>query len=243
MMRLLVVVVPVSLTLCACSSTPSKGWVGAESFELEPLRVSAVEAPPSNPGGGPGGDFLEPTRSAPAPQDDTFSAMNDRHVTVLFGERMLDEDDWDPVEDQLAVGLEFDASDPNSGHGYEVGLTYSQDDDDVGPTDVEGSIFDVYAGYRYTFPLESKEVHPYLSAGLALVRADVETDGPGPDIDEDDLSPGLYLRGGIGFDLQEDLRLGVDYRHMFFTDTDIGPIDDADYDMIMVTLGFRLTNT
>jgi len=163
---------------------------------------------------------------------------SERHVTVLLGQRMLDQDDWDPVEDQLAGGLEVDGSNPRTGHGYEVGLTYSQDDDSEGPVDFDGNTFDVYGGYRYTFHPEESSIHPYLSGGLAVIRAEAEVDTPGGNSSDDDYTPGVYVRAGIGFDLSEKTRLGVDYRHMFLTDVDIGNISDVDFDQLMLTLGF-----
>jgi hypothetical protein len=37
----------------------------------------------------------------------------------------------------------------------------------------------------------------------------------------------------VAFDLGERTRLGLDYRHMFLTDIDIGGLDDVDYDQLM----------
>lgn len=187
--------------------------------------------------------------------DDVIEDMDDRHFTVLIGERQLDDDEWDPVEDQFAGGIAFDASDSDSGHGFEIGTTYSSDDDDVGPVDVEGNIFEIYGGYRYTFDLDrdnddvhdaddmddddfEDDFHPYLGAGGALIRGEVDIDTPGGGDSDDDFSPGAYIRAGVGYDITEEFRLGLDYRHMFLTDMDIASIDDADFDMFMLTLGF-----
>lgn len=65
------------------------------------------------------------------------AADGTRHVTGAFGLRMLDESDWEPVDDQLAVGAELDEYDPATGHAYEAGVTYSEEDDDIGPFDVD----------------------------------------------------------------------------------------------------------
>jgi opacity protein-like surface antigen len=236
MSRLFLLLSPSCLLVLGCS-TPSSPPPAAPSAWVAPLAAG----PPADAGTGTwttglfAAEAVAPAPRAPAAQ---LEQMSSRHVTLLFGERMLDEDDWDPVEDQLAGGVEVDGTDPSSGHGYEVGLTYSQDDDDVGPVDVTGSTFDVYGGYRYTFRPDAHEIHPYLSAGLAVIRAEVEVDGPGFDNSDDDVSPGAYVRAGIGFDLSDRTRIGVDYRHMFLTDVDIGGISDADFDQIMVTLGF-----
>lgn len=204
--------------------------------------------------------------------DGWYDDLDTRHVTLLFGRRSMDDGDWDPVEDQWAGGLQFDAYDWDTGHGFEVGTSYSKDSDDTsippfGEVDVKGSTLDLYGGYRHTFNLDDDhdglhhdgdglhdehdhehaphardwdddvEVHPYLAGGVVIVRADVDSEFPGSD--DDDVSPGLYVRAGIGFDLDDEgTRLGLDYRHTFLTDIDIGGIGDANSDQLMLTLGW-----
>ena len=184
--------------------------------------------------------------------DDVIEDMDERHFTVLIGERQLDDDEWDPVDDQFAGGIAFDMSDSDSGHGFEIGTTYSSDDDDDGPVDFEGNIFEIYGGYRYTFDLDrfdddaddmddddfEDNFHPYAGAGGAILRGEAEIDTPGGGASDDDISPGAYIRAGVAYDLSEEFRLGLDYRHLFLSDMDIGSIDDADFDMFMLTLGF-----
>jgi opacity protein-like surface antigen len=240
MSRLLTLVVPAWLAVSACSSLSAEpSEAPARGFTLGALRVSSEPAAAPAAGEWTAASLRpEAAVAEPASPQGAFSGMSSRHVTFLVGERQLDDDDWDPVEDQLATGVEVDGTDPDSGHGYEFGLTYSQDDDDVGPVDVEASTFDVYGGYRYTFQPGDQGIHPYVSAGLAVIYGNVELDGPGASPDDDDTSPGAYVRAGIGFDLTENARLGIDYRHLFFTDVDIFGISDADFDQFMLTLGF-----
>jgi opacity protein-like surface antigen len=241
-----------SLSLVALSCLPVLGCAVVAPDAPDTLIAPRALTVPSAPDGrgwttesfGRG----EPVASA-APDydaDDIIRDLDDRHFTVLIGERQLDDDEWDPVEDQLAAGIEFNASDSDSGHGFEIGTTYSQNDDDVGFVDVDGNVFEVYGGYRYTFGLDRDHsdpdlgrVHPYLGAGGAVLRGEVEVDTPGGNDSDDDISPGAYIRAGVGFDLTEELRIGVDYRHLFLSDMDIGPIDDADFDMFTLTLGFK----
>lgn len=234
MLRLFPLLLPSCLLVLGCS-TPSSPPPAAPGAWVAPLAADQ----PADAGAWTTGVFAAeagaPAPRAPASQ---LEQMSSRHVTFLVGERMLDEDDWDPVEDQWAGGVEVDGTDPDSGHGYEVGMTYSRDDDDDGPVDVEGNTFDVYGGYRYTFRPDERAIHPYLSAGLAVIRAEAEVDTPVGNNSDDDISPGAYVRAGIAFDLSEQFRLGVDYRHMFLTDVDIGGISDVDFDQLMLTLGF-----
>ncbi len=240
MSRLLTLVIPICLAVSACTSPPSDTSVAlAAGFNLDALHVSLDRAAETGPDAGTTESFGRPARSAAlAVQDGAFSAMSSRHVTILAGLREMYDDEWDPVEDQFAAGIEIDATDPLTGHGYEVGLTYSEEDDDAGSLDAEGNTFDVYGGYRHTFRPETPNLHPYVSAGLALIRAEVEVDGPGPNSSDADTSPAAYVRGGVGFDLQERTRLGIDYRHLFISDVDIGGVGDADFDQIMLTLSF-----
>jgi len=243
-----------SLSLMALSCLPVLGCAASSSSALDgpdtlvaPRALTVSSAPDG--GGWTTESFGHAAAASAAPDDeveDIISDLDDRHFTVLIGERQLDDDEWDPVEDQLAGGIAFDASDPDTGHGFELGTTYSQDDDDVGPVDFEANIFEVYGGYRYTFGLDRDHsdpdlgrVHPYLGAGGAVLRGEVEVDTPGGSDSDDDISPGAYIRAGIGFDLTTELRLGLDYRHLFLSDMDIGSIDDADFDMFTFTLGFK----
>ena len=238
---------PICLILAGCATAPphEAPLVGAP-------HLSALRADPGAPDAGAWTTEsfgAAPVAVTPAPAEDPLDDMDDRHFTFMIGERYLDDDEWDPVEDQLAGGIAFDASDSDTGHGFEVGMTYSQDDDDVGPVDVEGNVADFYAGYRYTFDLDGRDdvedddfdaddFHPYLAAGGSVVRGEIEVDTPGGNDSDDDFSPAAYIRAGIGVDLGEEARLGLDYRHLFLSDMDIGAIDDADFDQLMLTLGF-----
>lgn len=230
MLRPFLLLSPSCLLALACATPPA-----APSAPRAPRVVNEPAATEAWTTGVFAAEAGAPAPRAPASQ---LESMSNRHVTLLLGERMLDEDDWDPVEDQWAGGVELDGTDPSSGHGYEFGMTFSRDDDDDGPVDVEGNTFDVYGGYRYTFRPDEQSIHPYLSGGLAVIRAEAEVDTPVGNNSDDDVSPGAYVRAGIAFDLSDRMRVGLDYRHMFLTDVDIGSISDVDFDQVMVTLGF-----
>lgn len=257
MSRMLQLVVPVCLVATACSMPANIQPASPADFNLDGRLLESAsagaESTPSALGdieGTPDSRRPQGGLSANLRADDDWDD-DDTRITMMLGQRSLDDDsDWDPVDDQYAVGLEIngyfddhsdnDAADDDDngregGHGYEVGLNYSKDDS----SNVEGELIDLYGGYRYTFRPDSDDVHPYLSAGVAVVHADVESDGPGANFSDDDTSPGVYLGVGIGFDVTETARLGLAYRYFFQSDTDIGPIGDSDFEQIMITLGFR----
>jgi len=257
MLRSIVLSVLTCLPVLGCAAS---SFVAADAPDalIVPRALSIPDAPDSSGWTTESFGVAAPVAAAQDydDDDDVLDDMDDRHFTVMLGERQLDDDEWDPVEDQLAVGLAFDARNSSTGHGFEIGTTYSQDDDDDGPVDVDGNVFEIYGGYRYTFNLDfdhdghdahdddlddddfDDRLHPYLGAGGSLLRAEVEVDGPGGDDSDDDFSPAAYIRAGVGYDLSEEFRLGLDYRHLFLSDVDIGSIDDVDFDMFMLTLGF-----
>ena len=276
MPRVRTLLAPACLMLCACASTPSERSPALSTdFDLGDLRVAAeAEAAAAAKAGAELAPDLQAPDSAASPQvqqmwTDVHEQFPDQHLTLLFGGRWMNDNDWEPVDDHLAGAVEFDASDPYTGHGYEAGVGYSWDSSNSGNRNVDGDVYDIYLGYRYTFwpsdwrdertrevpdpqhPNQTKTVYnedwrtysglyPYLGGGLALVHADYSNRGPGPDLTDNRFSGGVYLRAGVAYDMEGGTRIGLDYRHMFLTNTNIGEIDDSDFDQVMLTLGFRL---
>jgi hypothetical protein len=166
-------------------------------------------------------------------------ARGHRHVTAMLGVNLLD-DDWDPVDDQFVLGFEFDNTDPEHGHGFEVGLQLAGDEDEQGANDIYSATTQIYGGWRKTFrPQPEADVHPFVAAGLAILWTAYEIDTPVGDIDDDDVEPGAYIRVGVLFDLGARMRCGVDYRHVFADDFDLSGVDyEGDFDQVVLTFGF-----
>jgi opacity protein-like surface antigen len=161
--------------------------------------------------------------------------LSDRHVTLLLGGRHLDGNKADnlDVDNQFMLGLGLDMSDPQTGNGFEAGFEGSGEDSTVGGQDVEMRLFDIYGGYRKTFHPDDAQVHPYLGGGLALVHGKLDV---GPDDDDDTL--GGYVRAGVGFDVSDQVRLGIDYRHLWADLDFFGDGFDADFDQLALSLAF-----
>jgi hypothetical protein len=190
--------------------------------ELEPLHVEG----------------LSPVRAAPraaAPVDD----FEDRTVNLMVGMREFNDDDIEDLdlEDQWMLGVEMVAHDLDSGHGYEVGLQRSFEE----KGSREAGLDDLYVGYRHTFhgtdigddPGDEGDVRPYLSAGASYAR--FEMDVPG---DDDDSDLGWYVRAGVSWMLENDVRLSLDYRHLW-AEFDLGPGSvDGDFDQLSLGVGF-----
>jgi len=150
----------------------------------------------------------------------------------------LDTGDWEPVEDQPTFGLEYSNENPAQSIGWEIGFMASEEDDNIGAFDVEGSTSELYGGIRKSFETEGA-VRPYLGGGLALITAEGEVALGGLSASEDDSSPALYLHGGIAFDVSDAFFIGVDLRILTGSDITFGEYDgDADYTQLAIVLGF-----
>ena len=182
--------------------------------------------------------------AATGPGQETYATAGPVQRAALYvGQRSLDEGDWEPVEDQATLGLEYSRENPASLVGWELGLLASQDDADERfggiDFDFEGSTTELYGGVRKTFGDEEARVHPYVGGGLSLVNAKVEVKALGESEDEDDDSIAGYLHGGIAFDLTESFYAGVDLRILVGSDIEIAGVDaDADYEQLALVIGF-----
>lgn len=159
----------------------------------------------------------------------------DKRVSLYVGVRSLDEDDYEPIEDQATFGLEF--SDDRRGSrmlGWEIGFMLSGDDRSAGGADVEGTTAEVYGGLHESFGTGT--VRPYLGGGVSFIASKVDIAGVGEDTDS---SYALYMHGGVAFDVNSSLLLGIDFRLLFGSDMDIAGVEtDADYGQAAVFLGF-----
>lgn len=169
----------------------------------------------------------------PGGRDDPVRSADNR-VGLYVGQRYLDEGEWEPVDEQLALGIEYSHERPGSVIGWEAGFFHSSDDDDVLGFDVEVSTIEFYGGVRKTFG--DGVVRPYVGGGLALITLEADISGVG---DADDTSPAGYAHAGLAFRVSDSFHVGVDLRALFASDLDLAGIDtDADYEQLALMLGF-----
>src|SRR5262245_52275479 len=78
------------------------------------------------------------------------SVQESNSLRLLAGWRGLDKDDWDPVEEQFAGGIEYVRESPGSFIGFELGAQFGlggeEVDVGVGDADVMSGVFELYAG-------------------------------------------------------------------------------------------------
>lgn len=168
----------------------------------------------------------EPSFLTPAPRPGRTMISN---VTVIGMQRNVD--DADPSDEQPGGGVEFDTYRPG-GPGWEIGISTSSDEENVGIGDFEATVSEIYGGTRRTWGAKRSGFHPYVAGGLSFIRAEADLSGFGS---EDDTTFGLYGRGGAYWTIGEHFNIGADFKAVVGTDLDFG---DADYVQLGVSLGY-----
>jgi opacity protein-like surface antigen len=162
---------------------------------------------------------------------------------VLLGLRALDKDDWDPVEHQGALGLQYVHEKPTDWIGFELGLSGSnglKQDESIGGNvaDVRGRTTELSAGIRKTFSRQPGQASPYVGAGVSWIRAEIREEFPISTTEDHDSSGGVYVHGGVDFPLGPALSLGFDLRALGGTKIELfGASGTADYVQLALVLG------
>lgn len=135
------------------------------------------------------------------------------NMNIMYGQKNLDDDDWEPVEDQREYGimLDFKAND-NWPISIALDLLFSDDDADYLGMDVEGETREFNLGVRKYFPVTA-QFKPYIGGGLAYIEAEASASFGGFGASVDDSEVGFWLSGGAVYTFAERINVGVDLRY------------------------------
>jgi hypothetical protein len=167
-------------------------------------------------------------------------------VNAHVGYRNFPSDDWEPVDDQGVVGLEFVNEAPDAAVGIEAAFFASEkteDDAFVPPAaivDFRMRTAELSFGVHKELPSEYPGVHPYVGGGISLLRAELRGEEGGLEDEENGDSTGAYVHGGVEFDASSALYLGIDLRVRGGTDVELlGEDRWASYGQITFVIGVR----
>lgn len=177
--------------------------------------------------------------SNPTPRADERRAGWGGSASFLIGGRAVD-DDFEPVEDQLILGIEGEFRPGRFPLGIEVGvqtsLGYDQADvvtnQGVAEVDRTAVLSEFYVGPRLT--IEAGPVRPYVGGGVTVLNgyleASTDSFGPNVSIDDNDTTAAGYAHAGVHFDITRAFHVGLDVRGVFGAELDFeGATLDADY--------------
>jgi opacity protein-like surface antigen len=136
------------------------------------------------------------------------------NLNIMYGQKNLDDGDWEPVEDQREYGLmiDFKAND-NWPVSIALDLLFSEDDgkNSFG-IDVEGETRELNLGIRKYFPVTA-QFKPYIGGGLAYIDAEISGSLGSFSASDRDSQVGFWLNGGVVFTFAERINIGADLRY------------------------------
>ena len=107
------------------------------------------------------------------------------NINGFLGMKQLDEDDWEPVEEQTEFGVKLDFKQESWPVSIAIDYLVSSDDDSglyyvsgygVIAADVEGETSELCLGVRKVWD-QSPTMRPFIGGGLALISAEAKVSG------------------------------------------------------------------
>ena len=138
-------------------------------------------------------------------------------VHVFIGQKFLDEDDWEPIESQLELGIDASMGGDDWPVWINVGLFTANADEELSAVEeIEGTTTELSLGINKTWTRQ--QFRPFLAGGLAFVNSDVEFRDPDDVFEEEDSGVGLYAQGGGYWRVGSSINLGGMLRYSVFSD-------------------------
>lgn len=139
-------------------------------------------------------------------------AQGSGNLNVFIGSKTLNEDDWEPVDEQLEIGGMFDYRPPNWPISLAVDLLYSFGDDEQFGIELENRFLELDVGFKFIMENPST-INPFIAGGVAFVEAEAEGDFWDVfDLQDDTSGTGLWLSGGAYVTMNNNLNLGLNIR-------------------------------
>ena len=142
------------------------------------------------------------------------------NVNLLLGAKFLDDDDWEPVDEQVEGGILVDFKQNRFPLSIAIDLLYSGNDQDIGVdvfgfgtfgAHVEARTTEVNIGVRKIWE-KFETVRPFIGGGMAIINAELESKTLGASESDDDTGLGVWIDAGIYLTLSQRFNLGVDAR-------------------------------
>ena len=164
-------------------------------------------------------------------------------VNFVYGQRSLDEDFWEPTEDQTVIGAEIDFGGEHWPVNIAVGYWTSEDDGTLasfpilGAVDLDAELSEWSIGVHKVW--KAGIARPFVGGGVSFLDADADVSSNLGDASDSDSTNGIYVEGGIFWRLGSAFNLGLHGRILEGTDLTLFDQDgDADYWQIGGLLGF-----
>ncbi|MEW6381475.1 MAG: hypothetical protein AB1611_17995 [bacterium] len=152
------------------------------------------------------------------------------NINILFGQKLLDDNDWEPVENQFEFGIEADIKELSWPVSITMSYAHSSDDDTVyyydydpywrSSGDIEGKTSELNIGVKKIWDQPSG-IHPFLAGGLSIIDAEREREFWETrnhvvvrwKSSDSDSGLGIWFGGGIYWTLNQIFNLGVELKY------------------------------
>lgn len=142
------------------------------------------------------------------------------NVNGFLGAKILDEDDWAPLDEQFEGGILFDIRNTSWPISIAIDFLASYDEEDVSVavlnfgtfnTNLEGNTTEFNLGVRKIWDTPSV-VRPFIGGGIAFINAEIKGTALGISVSDDDSGVGVWFDGGAYVTLGGHFNIGVDVR-------------------------------
>ncbi|MBA7714980.1 hypothetical protein ES703_124015 [subsurface metagenome] len=140
------------------------------------------------------------------------------NINAFLGVKALDEDDWEPIEDQDEYGIKVDFKQKDWPVSIAIEYLVSSDDDTglwydpvigIVIATVEGETSELCFGVRKIWD-QSPKVRPFIGGGIAHISAEAKATTLGFSASDDAI--GIWIGGGVYWTLGEHFNIGFDVR-------------------------------
>jgi len=142
------------------------------------------------------------------------------NVNGFLGAKILDEDDWAPLDEHVEGGVLFDIKQKNWPISIAIDLLFSSDEEDVNVAVLNFGTFNAnLEGHTTEFNLGVRKiwdnlsiVRPFVGGGIAFINAEIKGTALGVSVSDDDTGVGVWFDGGAYVTLGGHFNIGVDVR-------------------------------
>lgn len=136
------------------------------------------------------------------------------NVNLKAGAKALDEDDWEPLEDQNEIGADIDFRMVDWPVSVTVALYGSAQKKEISGMDVEGKTGELRIGIKKIWEPDPS-MRPFVGGGIAFISAENEwvNEYLSPlqlKVSDDDQGTGLWVSGGVFWTIKECFNLGFE---------------------------------
>jgi len=136
------------------------------------------------------------------------AAMAGGNVNAFVGFKWLDEEEWAPLDQQDELGVEVTIDVGKI--GIAADLLRSNDEQPLIDTlKIEGTTTELDLGVRKIW---GKKLRPFFGGGLAFIKAEIELSDQFDSAKDDKSRVGVWLGGGVFYQIAKHLNVGVDAR-------------------------------